>query len=695
MKKILLFVFSLLAISSVNAQYYYITGSSQNPKGLNTDLEYPEGGGQPAGWSKILSGPATTPAWSSVVTIPFTFNFNGNPVTDFKVSSSGVLTFTPSATTVPDVSNSALPSASLPDNSVCIWGLQSAAAGDNIYTKSFGTAPNRQFWIQFNSYSEPGLGTGYTYWGIVLEETSNKIYIVDQRGSVTTTTLTLGIQENITTAVQVSGSPNITIKAGTNAEAVDNYYYEFLPGTRPIFDLALTAVKVPADLAIGQAPFTINGAVANYGSTTITSFKISYTIDGGTAVVGTVTGVNIPTNTTYNFSHPTSWTPASPATYQIELAIVDMNGGNPDLVSTNDKMSAITKVWEAFTPRRALHEIFTSSTCPPCKPGNTQMHNVIGQHLGKFAVIKYQYYFPSLGDPYFTLEAYNRGNSYYGGVNSIPYLAVDGGWNSNPNSYTDAIFKQFADKPAFCEINVTQTVTGKKVDVTATVKPLIDMPAGNYKIRMAIVEKVTYSNVKTNGETEFFWVMKKMLPNEAGTAFTFPAKNTPTTINQTYTFPGSYKLATNARSSGSAAPTGTNYTGINIATENSVEDFSNLAVVVFIQNDANKEVIQSAWTSHDWAVGNEETKLSNVTEFKVYPNPANGSFQINLGSAILDSDLEVLVYDITGKIVTQKVYKADELNDDLTIDCSKYTKGAYIVEIRNGSTKSVQKLMVQ
>ena len=186
-----------------------------------------------------------------------------------------------------------------------------------------------------------------------------------------------------------------------------------------------------------------------------------------------------------------------------------------------------------------------------------------------------------------------------------------------------------------------------------------------------------------------------MLPNEAGTAFTFPAKNTPTTINQTYTFPGSYKLATNARSSGSAAPTGTNYTGINIATENSVEDFSNLAVVVFIQNDANKEVIQSAWTSHDWAVGNEETKLSNVTEFKVYPNPANGSFQINLGSAILDSDLEVLVYDITGKIVTQKVYKADELNDDLTIDCSKYTKGAYIVEIRNGSTKSVQKLMVQ
>jgi hypothetical protein len=64
--------------------------------------------------------------------------------------------------------------------SVCVWGLQ-MKAGDNIISKTFGTAPNRQHWIQFNSCSEANLQSGWTYWSIVLEETSNKIYIVDQR----------------------------------------------------------------------------------------------------------------------------------------------------------------------------------------------------------------------------------------------------------------------------------------------------------------------------------------------------------------------------------------------------------------------------------------------------------------------------------------------------------------------------------
>ncbi|MBL0071768.1 MAG: hypothetical protein IPP34_08130 [Bacteroidetes bacterium] len=74
-----------------------------------------------------------------------------------------------------------LPSALIPDNSVCVWGLQATGANDNIVVKTFGTAPNRQYWIFFTSYSIPGNTAGWTYWSIVLEETSNKIYLVDQR----------------------------------------------------------------------------------------------------------------------------------------------------------------------------------------------------------------------------------------------------------------------------------------------------------------------------------------------------------------------------------------------------------------------------------------------------------------------------------------------------------------------------------
>ena len=64
--------------STFYGQYYYTPNSTQsNPGGLNTDSEYPSTSASFAtGWSIILPGGNVSPAWSSIETIPFTFNFN-------------------------------------------------------------------------------------------------------------------------------------------------------------------------------------------------------------------------------------------------------------------------------------------------------------------------------------------------------------------------------------------------------------------------------------------------------------------------------------------------------------------------------------------------------------------------------------------------------------------------------------------
>ena len=177
MKKFLLLAAILCTGLATQAQYYYLPFTSnpgQNPGNLNTDGEYPVGGGLPAGWTTIRTSSAT-PAWSNLQTLPFAFNFNGAPVTDYKVSTTGILTFdVASALAAPASASQALPSALIPDNSVCVWGLQGTGANDNVVTKTFGTAPNRQHWIFFSSYSIPGNTAGWTYWSIVLEETTNK-----------------------------------------------------------------------------------------------------------------------------------------------------------------------------------------------------------------------------------------------------------------------------------------------------------------------------------------------------------------------------------------------------------------------------------------------------------------------------------------------------------------------------------------
>ncbi|MFY8020196.1 MAG: T9SS type A sorting domain-containing protein, partial [Bacteroidia bacterium] len=138
-----------------------------------------------------------------------------------------------------------------------------------------------------------------------------------------------------------------------------------------------------------------------------------------------------------------------------------------------------------------------------------------------------------------------------------------------------------------------------------------------------------------------------MLPTEAGQDFVMPAKDAPKTVNLSYTFPGGFKLSPSARTSSTASPTGAGYAGINIATENSIEEFYDLAVVAFIQNDDTKEILQSSWTVQDWAIGMKEN-VKNANDFNVYPNPANTSITIEWNGS---KDASFRILDLNGKEV--------------------------------------------
>src|SRR5689334_20218701 len=117
MKKITTLLAVVLLSFAASAQYYYysfvLTG--HNPDGLNTDAEQPA----QAGWTSI-QGTSATPVWSGTQTLPFTFSLNGTPFTSYKVSTSGILTFTTSAVSVPSSTSATLPNATIPDNSICV-----------------------------------------------------------------------------------------------------------------------------------------------------------------------------------------------------------------------------------------------------------------------------------------------------------------------------------------------------------------------------------------------------------------------------------------------------------------------------------------------------------------------------------------------------------------------------------------------
>lgn len=682
MKKIYSLLVLVLTASMALGQYYYIPPSGTgNPGGLNNeDAEFPVGSGLPNTWTSILGGSNASPAWSSVQTIPFAFNFNGSAVTQYKVSSSGVLTFSTGATAVPSYTNAAIPNAGIPDNSVMVWGIEGTGSNDEIVTQTFGTAPNRQHWVFFTSYT----AVSWTYWSIVLEEGTDRIYIVDMRHSTSAApSVTAGIQINNTTATSVAGSPSLGNLAGSNSADDDNYYYTFVYGSQPTWDMSVISESVPNFLILGQAPFNISGETQNLGGNTVTGYDINYRVNGGATVTSAISPGSMATFDTHAFTSGQGWTPASAGSYTIDLWASNLNG-NPDDNTGNDTLTFSVSVVDTFVPRKVLFETYTSSTCGPCVPANQTLEGLFTDpsNAGKFTSLKFQMSWPGAGDPYYTAEGGLRRNYY--GINSIPRVEIDGGFDGNGNNVTQAILDDAANIPSFVTLDAEferSGTMGESISIDVQITPVADITSNDLVLYMAIYEDRTVNNVASNGETEFFNVMKKMVPDEGGIPISALTNGTVVNQSGSYTFQGQYRLPANALSP------------INHTTEHSVENFANLEVVVWLQDLSTKEVFQSAYATDVTMVSNAPERITGL-QAVAYPNPNSGLFNLKVNSEEVGA-LDIQVMNSLGQIVVRE--RTDVLNSGehvFPLDISGLESGLYFYEVKAGEQSVTGKVIL-
>lgn len=302
MKKQLLFLVGVLFAFAVNAQTNYqisYTANAGNPGALNTDND-----DVTAGWTTIINASITTNQWSTSVILPFNFTYFGNNVTEFKASANGLVTFNALTTTLPN-NNDNLPTATLPDSTIaCFWDAFTSAAptGSNDYVvyKTWGAAPNRQLWIKWVSFEMGAPSVSAVTFACVLEETTNKIYMVECfAGGTPLQTLTTGLQLTSTRAVQ-DGTKNKpqTVNTGTSSPT-DNDYYTFTPYVQSTMTYVSSDLSQPILSNIAKnntnegilriqintenelSPMTITQIVASTGNTSnfgdIANARIFYT----------------------------------------------------------------------------------------------------------------------------------------------------------------------------------------------------------------------------------------------------------------------------------------------------------------------------------------------------------------------------------------------------------------------------------
>lgn len=180
-------------------------------------------------------------------------------------------------------------------------------------------------------------------------------------------------------------------------------------------------------------------------------------------------------------------------------------------------------VINAQNQRTVVLECFTSTTCGPCASANPALDNLINNNADKLIAIKYHVNWPAAGDP---MNLHNPGDvsskvSFYS-INAVPYSVGDGTWVGNSSSVSQAMINQWAAVDSPIDMRMTHYFNAAQDTMFVVVmgRASSAINSNSLKLNISVIEKtMEYASAPgSNGERIFHNVMKKLLPNAAGTS---------------------------------------------------------------------------------------------------------------------------------------------------------------------------------
>ena len=244
---------------------------------------------------------------------------------------------------------------------------------------------------------------------------------------------------------------------------------------------------------------------------------------------------------------------------------------------------------QSQSQRLVLLEHFTQASCGPCAGVNPTLHALLEANPDKLTAINYHTSWPGY-DPMYnhnTVDAAAK-TSFYG-VSGVPHSVLDGNFFSgHPNNWNiNMVNTRYAvPSPFNLTINQHLSAGNDTLFVTMLVKATADV-TGPLSAYMVVIEKHIHFNTApgSNGEKDFYNVMKKLLPTKTGISLPTPM------------FAGDYAII---ESSWALA---------------NVYNNDELSVIGFVQNPTTKEVHQAANLSTEpmTAVHDTDVELSAFT----------------------------------------------------------------------------------
>jgi hypothetical protein len=177
-------------------------------------------------------------------------------------------------------------------------------------------------------------------------------------------------------------------------------------------------------------------------------------------------------------------------------------------------------------PRIVLLETFTNVSCAGCSTANLVTDQVCNT-LGNNAVLNVQFHlnWPESADPFFMAnQTDNFIRGLYYDVSSAPDLRTNGSDMPDPGDETALIaaITEHHDRLSPLSLEISHTYDGANLTADVGVKAVATPPSGELRLFVAVVDELEHYATPPgdNGETDFHWSMRTVLPNFNGEPFT-------------------------------------------------------------------------------------------------------------------------------------------------------------------------------
>ena len=454
-------------------------------------------------------------------------------------------------------------------------------------------------------------------------------------------------------------------------------------------EISIYSISVPEFVTLNDS-ILVSGYVINLGSAPMTSFSVSYSVDGGAETAEeTFSGLNVARDDTAYFYHSKKIAASDVET--MNLKIIIRNNDNENDTQDNNEAEVSIVVYDKHTKRHVMIEQFTTANCNKCPAATQKLKNLLNGRTDFTWVAHHQGY----GTDNLThasanqlIAFYNDGGNVYAPGCMLDRTVVEEGSHS-PVFLTSDISKELLDRmaavPAFVTVNITDATFDQaesKLTVTVEGELLRDIEPDANDLRLGLYLKE--DNLKTTpGQsgstlgTNYIHnnVMRANISGVWGDNGVITSNKAGTTYSRTFTYtvPTTYTYA-NCSLIAFVAKYNANVLKRQILNSKGVS-FTEITSGNLPANDivynANGENV------------NEGIGETNSSIFSISPNPATNNITLTSDAEIR----KVEIINLAGQLV-----KTIEGNIS-TISISELCNGLYFVKCETSKGTSVKKFV--